>query len=337
MYCRGNNPLLTVTGKNVTWYANEAKTIKLAQGNSYQASLIDTTTTFYIAQTTDGIESAATAIIIEIANPFLRDMKITPASCGKHYGTITVMATGGTAHYPLMFKLNDGPCQTSPVFINLSPGTYVFTFWAAGCFGTIDAVLTQQASPLIAAINSMGPHCGNKDGSILITAYGGSGLLNYLLNGIDFKAENLVDNLEGGVYDITIRDQNSCSVSQQLPLKKSVRFNLNTVDVSATTCDTANGRVEINDAQDNGTITYSLSGLPDQTSTVFDNLQAGNYQLSANDQDGCSYSTAIVVANSQGHVITNLDIRLPTCDAADGRLMIHLAGLARHYYSLDGA
>lgn len=278
VYCRGNNPVLIVTGQNVTWYADAAKTIMLAQGNSFHAPSLDQTTTFYLTKTIDQIQTEVKAITIEIVDPFLLDMKITTASWGRNDGTVTVVGKGGTAHYPLQFKLNDGPLQTSPVFTNLSAGTYKFTFWAAGCFGSSDITVGQQPSPIIAAVDSISPHCGDTNGSLRIAAYGGTGSLIYSLNGIDFKSDNRFDNLAGGIYTISVRDESLCMVSQSVSLKKSVKLQLNTVEVMPTSCGKANGQVIINAALGNGKLTYSLTGRSDQSLAMFDNLEAGSYQ-----------------------------------------------------------
>lgn len=337
VYCRGNSPMLTVTGQNVIWYADAAKTIRLAQGNSFLAPSLDQTTTFYLTETIDQIQTEVKAIIIEIVDPFLLDKKITPASCGKNDGKVTILAKGGTARYPLQFKLDDGPLQASPVFTNLPAGTYKLTIWGTVCFGSSDITVGQQPSPILAAIDSVSPHCGDTNGSLRIAAYGGTGSLSYSLDGIDFKSDNRFDNLAGGVYTISVRDESLCLVSQSVSLKKSVKLQLNTVEVMPTSCSKANGQVIINAAQGNGRLTYSLTGRSDQPSAMFDNLEAGSYQVSALDQDGCSDSQTVIVEASKGPTITHIDTQMPTCDVADGRLTVSVAGLGNHYFSIDGS
>lgn len=158
--CRGTDPILTVSGQNITWYADAGKSIRLAQGNTYHSAPLDATTTFYVTQNRNGIESAVQSIIIEIVDPFLLEAKITPASCGKKDGTITVVGKGGTKRYPLNFQINDAPLQTSPFFSNLSGGSYKLRIWAAGCFGTSNVTVGQEPTPLIAAIDSIAPNWG---------------------------------------------------------------------------------------------------------------------------------------------------------------------------------
>ena len=68
VYCRGDSPILTVTGENVSWYADSLKNVLLARGNTYQPWYLDSTTTFYLTQTFQGIESGITPIEIEIVS-----------------------------------------------------------------------------------------------------------------------------------------------------------------------------------------------------------------------------------------------------------------------------
>lgn len=336
VYCRGNSPMLFVTGQNVTWYADSAKTKQLAQGNSYLAPFLEQTTTFYLTETIDQVQTEVKAITIEIVDPFLLDMKITPASCGKNDGKVSILAKGGTAHYPLQFKLDNGPLQNSPVFTNLSAGTYKLTIWATVCFGTSNIKVGQEPTPLIADIESVTPTCGNTNGSLRIMAYGGTGLLTYSMDSINFKTNNTFDNLPGGVYTISVRDESFCIVSQSVSLRKSIRLQLNMIEVVATTCGKVNGQVIIQDTKGNGKIVYELSGRAEQSSAVFANLGAGSYKVSAKDQDGCSDSKTVIVADSEGPTITHINMQMPTCGLADGQLTISAAGLGNHYYSLDG-
>ncbi|WP_159474954.1 gliding motility-associated C-terminal domain-containing protein [Dyadobacter sp. 3J3] len=336
-YCRDTNPIiLTVTGENITWYADASKLTRLAQGNSYNPSLLNKTTTYFLSQTIKGIESPVKAITIEIVEYFLTDVKTTRAGCGKNDGTMTVSARGGSVSYPLRYQLDDGPLQLSPVFTNLSAGTYKLAVYAANCWGSIDITVDGQTSPIISAIDSNSPHCGSTDGSLRIVAYGGTGILSYSLNGIDFKDASWFENLSGGVYKVSVRDDSLCTVSKQISLKNSIKLQLNAVGLIPTSCGKPNGQVTVNDAEGNGQLTYSLTGHSDQQLPVFDNLYAGNYQVSAKDEDGCSDTQLIAVADSEGPIITHIDKHMPTCDLSDGGLTISITGRGNHFYSIDG-
>jgi gliding motility-associated-like protein len=300
-YCLGGDPILTVTGKNVTWYADAAKTTMLFRGNSYWAPPLFENTTYYLTQTIDGVESPVQPISIEIIELFLEHVATTPASCGKTDGTMTVTARGATARHPLLYKLDENPFQLSPVFNHLPGDTYMLTIKAPNCWGSIDIKVDQQPSPVIATIDSVVPHCGSPDGSLRIGAYGGTGSLSYSLNGTDFQTSNWFEGLEGGSYTLSVRDDSLCITSQPVYLNKTIPLRLNTIDIVPSTCGKPNGQVIISAAEGNGTLIYSLAGRPNQASDTFADLAVGTYLVSAKDERGCKdEQTVEVTEHPQG-------------------------------------
>jgi gliding motility-associated-like protein len=335
-YCRGNNPILTVTGKNVKWYADANKKQLLYQGNTYQSPSLDQTTTFYLTQTVDGIESSVLPIIIEIVEAYLVNMIATPANCGKNNGVISITATGGTAQNPLQYSINNGPLQTSPVFTNLSPGTYTVMNRIANCWGTKDVIVSSPPSPTISNVASVDPQCGNTNGTLTISASGGNGSLSYALNGVDFKTDNQFTNLPGGTYTITVKDQDQCMVSKSVSLKKTNSLQLKQVDVLATTCGKKNGRISAIIKEGNGRITYSIDGLTYQASNAFDSLLSGAYTVSIQDEAGCRDTKSILIGSSEGPTIAHVDTSPPTCGMADGQIRVAVISSRELSYSLNG-
>jgi gliding motility-associated-like protein len=336
VYCRGDSPALRVTGVNVIWYADSLKTKLLARGNTYQTRLLDATTTFYLTQTIQGIESDVTPIKIEIVEAFLTSVVTTPASCGNDDGTITVTGKGGTDRYPLSYKLNDGPPQLSGFFDKLAGNTYTLTIQVIGCFGTSEVKVEKEPEPVISFIDQIDPKCGDSNGSIRIAAYGGNGALAYSLDGQKFGTKNLFHHLNGGDFTVWVRDDSSCTVSQSVSLKESTKLQLNQVEITPTSCGRPNGEVTIPFASGNGVLSFSITGRPEQQQSIFDSLQAGSYQVSARDEDGCSDSLSISVAESKGPLISQVHTRKPNCGAQDGQLVVLATGSNDFSYSLDG-
>jgi len=335
-YCRGGNPQLTITGTNVRWYADIDKKRLLFQGNTYQLPPLDHTTTFYLTQTISGVETAPVAITIEMVEAFLRNKVVTPASCGKNDGVISVTATGGTTRNPLYYSLNKGPAQRSPVFTNLAAGTYLLMdSVAAGCWGTIDVVVPGQPSPTLSTIAAVDPHCGQADGTITVSAFGGTGSLRYSLNGVDFKSDNQFTNLTGGAYTITVKDQDQCAVSKSTSLKNSVSLSINQIESIATTCGKLNGRIRVNSPTGNGRITYSIDGLTYQVSDTFDSLAAGKYTVYVQDETGCREMQSVLIDKSKGAMITHIRAETATCGASDGQISITATGQGNLSYRLN--
>jgi hypothetical protein len=296
----GASPTLTVTGVNIRWYADSLKTVYLGKGNTYQARLLDLTTNFYLTQTIDGLESEITAIKIEVVEAFLLDVLTTPASCGKNDGTMTVLGKGGTERYPLKYKLNEGPLQLSGFFDNLAGETYQLTIQSEGCFGTSQVKIVQKPSPIISSIEQVDPKCGDTNGLVRIVAFAGTGALTYSLNGQDFSTSNLFDSLNSGEFTAWVMDDSLCKVSQSISLKTSKKLQLNQADIIPTSCGKFNGKVTLPSAMGNGVLSYRITGTPAQYLNIFDSLEAGGYQVSAADQDGCKDTLNILIAESKG-------------------------------------
>lgn len=333
--CRGGDPILTVIGKDISWYADPQKNTVLAKGNTYHSAPLDKTTTFYVTQKVNGIESAVQAITIEVVEAFLIDLQTAPAKCGKEDGTIMIKAKPGTDRYPVRFKLNDGPFQTASSFTGLAPGTYKLTLQVAKCTGLIDVEIGQQSTPTISNIDSVSPRCGKNDGSIRISAYGGNGSLSYSLNGVDFFTNNIFNDLSGGQYIVTVRDDSLCAVSQEITIKKSIALRLNSIDVHDTSCGQANGMINLGAAQGNGTLHFSVKGGQPQTSDSLLNLPAGNYDIIVTDEHGCSASESVTIGKSQGPIIENIDLQQPACNSSDGRITLSATGPGLVTFSLD--
>ncbi|WP_218160644.1 T9SS type B sorting domain-containing protein [Spirosoma endophyticum] len=334
-YCRGGNPYLTVSGRNVKWYADGAKTQLLYQGNTYAAPSLDKTITFYLTQTINGIESSVIPITIEIVEPYLVNVITTPASCGKSDGTLSITATGATARNPLKYSINNGPLQFSPVFTGLAAGTYTVMIRIANCYGTSTFKVSSPSSPTITSVTPVDPQCGRQDGSIAISATGGTGSLSFSLNGTDFQSASQFANLSGGNYTLTVKDQDQCKVTQSVSLKKTINLDVNQIHVTATTCGKPNGRISVNNVAGNGRITYSIDSIQYQPTNTFDNLKAGTYTISIQDETGCRVSKISEVGTSEKLDISNITTKPATCGMTDGQISIAVVSHNKVNYRLN--
>lgn len=137
---------------------------------------------------------------------------ITNASaCAATDGVIEVTAVGGIG--PFVYQLGNGLFGSSPVFASLSAGSYVVTVQdSRGCTNKVTAVVNAAGSDLNATIVStpdnscFPPH----DGSITITPTGGTPPYEIKFGGGAFGAITVFDELEEGVYPVTVKDATGC-------------------------------------------------------------------------------------------------------------------------------
>ncbi|MBU1718870.1 MAG: gliding motility-associated C-terminal domain-containing protein, partial [Bacteroidetes bacterium] len=145
-----------------------------------------------------------------------------PLCAGDANGSLSVAASGGSA--PLSYSIG-GAGQAVGTFSNLSADNYTITVTDAhGCSITKDTVLTGPPAVLIDNISFTAPVCaGESNGTITITAHGGTGTLNYSI-GTGVQTQNTFNNVSQGTYSITVTDANGCNVagSQVVPDGESV-------------------------------------------------------------------------------------------------------------------
>lgn len=135
----------------------------------------------------------------------------SPLCNGNSNGSININASGGVA--PYQYSINAGVTyQVSSLFTGLAAGTYNFLVRdALGCIYGFTFTLTQPTVLNAAAINGIAT-CPNNDGSLSITAGGGTPVYQYSIdNGINYQASNIFINLPVGNYNnIRVKDANGC-------------------------------------------------------------------------------------------------------------------------------
>lgn len=127
--------------------------------------------------------------------------------------TIDLGITGGTAPYTILWELPGIETSTDQDLINLAPGTYTVTVTDDnGCEATETIAITAP-QPIEISYTSTPSLCfGLPSGSIELTIEGGVPGYDVLWNGPSgFTGTDLsLDDLEGGVYYITITDASGC-------------------------------------------------------------------------------------------------------------------------------
>ncbi len=151
------------------------------------------------------------------------------AGCTNDLGEISVVPEGGYAPYDIVLTHSGGQQYTatdvfSEVFIGLPSGSYtIMVTDAEGCVWN-GAETVDPTPPISASATGTAPICfTDPDGTIEVTATGGSGSYNYFINyydptgsTIEFTPEvpqraNEFNNLGEGYYSITVVDNLGCT------------------------------------------------------------------------------------------------------------------------------
>lgn len=153
-----------------------------------------------------------TTIVISNANaPTLAISGVADVLCaGGSTGTATVTPTGGAGSFSYAWSSG----ATTATATNLPKGTSTVTVTdGAGCKSFISVMIAEPTAISIASENIVGIKCfGGADGSLSVTAKGGTGTLSYSWTG--GQSGSTISGLAAGSYTVTIKDANNCSLAK---------------------------------------------------------------------------------------------------------------------------
>ncbi len=314
--------------------------------------------TFYIIFLLLSLSLSAYSLPDKIESAGLKPMALTLDSIvttdvttcyGGNDGTITVYVSDGTAPYE--YSVDGGlTYQGSNVFNGLTSGAY--SVFVKDFFNVIVSdVAYIDEPPEILISNETHTDVtgcyGNTNGSITITASGGTGALEYSVdNGINYYANggNFVG-LAAGTYNVMVRDSHSCTkagseitVGQPLELVITAE---NKTDVTGCNGDD-NGIIEIITTGGTPTIYYSIDGGTTYgTGHYFPSLTPGNYSVRVRDANGCTTAGSNLTITEPPAVTINSQTAsdVNTCFGDHtGSITINASGgTGTLYYSIDGA
>ena len=135
-----------------------------------------------------------------------------PTCAGSTNGTASVSGTSNSP--PVNYLWSNS--SNSTTITNLGAGTYDVTVSDnGGCTITSSVTLTDPPQIVVDSSSTTPDTCGANDGTINISASGGTGTLSYNY-GSGANTTGIFQNLSAGNYIVTITDDNSCSITQSL-------------------------------------------------------------------------------------------------------------------------
>ncbi|MBK6641826.1 MAG: SprB repeat-containing protein [Bacteroidetes bacterium] len=209
---------------------------------------------------------------------------------------------------------------------------------ANGCTDVINVTVSEPTA-VLAPWNGQNSTCGFSNGSVTVTASGGTGTLMYSLNGGPFQLSNTFNNLPAGNYDITVQDANGCIVVAQTSVSNVPGPVIPNLTLTMVTCNGGNdGSVIINTIGGTLPFQYSINnGSTFQSGNTFNNLPAGNLVILVTDSNGCTVATNDVITEPS-LIVSNEIITGSTCSNSNGSVTINAAGgTGALQYSLSGA
>jgi gliding motility-associated-like protein len=258
------------------------------------------------------------------------------ACAGAGGGQITATAGGGSPGY--QYQLNAGAFGPSNVFTNLSPNTYNVTVRDQnGCTETATIAVTTPTALTATAVQDSVSCGGGTNGSLVVTASGGTPNYQYSIDGTNFQVSNIFTGLSAGPYVATVRDANACTQTVNITVLQPVALTIATVQDSASCFGASDGVITVTAGGGSPTYEYSLDGTTFQPSNIFNGRAAGPYTITIRDAQFCQITGNISVLQPTvlGVSATKVDV---SCNSTnDGSITVTATGGSLPYsYNLNG-
>jgi hypothetical protein len=255
--------------------------------------------------------------------------KTDPACAGAADGSLTISATGGSGTYE--YSRDGISFQDASVFNGLAAGNYTITVRDknnSSCQFVLSGIALSNPDALTATLQAGNPTCAGNDGSLTVTAMGGSGTYSYAVrdgNGLTTTSSTGgFANLVAGSYTVTVQDDKGCSTTLS-PVALTTGPGLSAIvsGTNPTACGVDNGTITVNNAT-GGTqpYSYSLDGVVYQSSNTFSGQQAGSYTVYIRDANGCQMTSTQTLTAPGGITATTGWTDETACNAADGTITV---------------
>lgn len=264
----------------------------LAKGD-YTLTVKDANACTITATTTVG-NSGAVTVSVKSQNNIL--------CFGRNEGNILVEGAG-TGGYS--YSIDGGTLyQPSGLFENLVAGTYTLSVKDKdGCVANTTTSITTPTELKVTAVIT-NEICGLKNGSITLNANGGTGALQYSLDGAVFQTTPTIGSLSAGIYKPLVKDANGCVVGVIDSIQNTGSVNLSIDSTKSIKCNAGNDGAIYLSANGSIGYLYSIDGINYQAQNNFTALTAGTYTLFVKDAGTCADTTTFVLNEPNPMLVT---------------------------------
>jgi SprB repeat len=267
--------------------------------------------------------SSITVVIANTPLPAVTAFTIA-ASCNNNDGSIVATGSAGTA--PYTYSINGTVYQSSGTFSGLAAGFYTVTIKDdRGCTNTTGITVGNIGAPTFTT-TTISAKCGNANGTITVTATGGSIPYQYSSDGgVTYQPGNILTPLAPGTYTVVVKDANGCITAKAVLLPNIAGPQTLTATIINAACSNANGSITAAATGGTAPLQYSIDGTTYQPATLFSALAAGPYTLYVKDANGCIKTLPVTVLNLPAPILT-LSMSPASCGLSDGTITAAATG-----------
>ena len=276
------------------------------------------------------------AKILQLSATSIDIVPTNSAGCA-NTGKANISANYGAT--PYAYSLDGINYQTSGNFLNLGAATYTaYVKDATGCVSTRTFVI--EVVPILFDNNVYRASCLGNDGRIVINIWYGmnslAGVVSYSIDGINYQASNVFNNLTAGTYTAFVRTSLGCFAASLPMILEQTAFGTVTANQSNSSSCVNNGTIQVNNSTGGlRPFSYSIDGINFQPSNVFSGLAPGVYTVYEKDARGCMGTTLVTIGINPLSASSNATSS-SSC-VGNGKIQLFRTGGTNPYsYSLDG-
>jgi gliding motility-associated-like protein len=191
--------------------------------------------------------------------------------------------------------------SSNPVFANLDAGTYHLAIQDDdGCETFMTVVLTQPDTLIFDFTPSHLSCFEDETGEILFfDMLGGTPPYEFSIdNGLNYGTNPNFTGLDADTYTLVVRDDSLCTSHDAVTLNEPDQITFTPILTNLLCFNDASGEIEFDNIQNGvGSFEFSIDdGNTFSANPVFENLDAGNYDLVIKDDDGCETTLTVPIA-----------------------------------------
>lgn len=275
------------------------------------------------------------SVTLDNPSPFTVVSNVTELGCpGVCDGAISLNITG--AGMPmLLWSTGD----TTNTIDSLCAGTYTVTISdTSGCDDSLSFTLVAPPAITITVDSFTEPDCQVANGSISVSASGGTGsTYSYLWLDFEFtpliptQATSTASNLLAGIYNVQVTDSNGCQDTFNVILNNNNAPDIALDSIVNVSCfGECDGSISV--TLTGGTTPYSILWSSGGTNEDDSNLCAGPDTIAVADANLCLSFEIYEVTEPEELFIAGIDVVSVVCGSnCDGELTVHAAGGSSPY------
>lgn len=343
--CDGESSTLTANTTDGTPPYNYAWTPALGPNDSYPVSPAASTSYTVTVTDANGCTNEDQVIVTVNENPTVALDAAPNPICYNENTNLSTNVVGGTPAYTYLWSHSLSDQASHTVTLTATDTYFVTVEDINGCQGTDDVTINVNPEILITVNNITEPDCnGNTNASFELSVSGGSP--NYTIdwtNGTDngnFPASaggpHTINAIPAGNYQIDVTDAAGCTETYNFTINQPNVLSINLDAINDILCfGETNGSVDYTigggtadfELQwDNGLNNDLISGLSSGSHTL-SNLEAGNYNLTITDANGCEvFDNFTLIEPTDLSFSVNSTDNVSCYNGADGIITVDIGG-----------